>query len=114
MDINQPEHPSLRPSPLCCSVNGRWDGISYSVLSMDDRYGLMYRQLQVLFRCQTTQTQHECLAGGKSVPRSINMHIDDHRGTNNVRRFISFGSLCGRQRERGQREIVHEFDKNSN
>lgn len=49
-DINPSEQPSLCPSPLCCSVNGRWDGISYSVLFVDDSYGLMHQQLRVLFK----------------------------------------------------------------
>lgn len=74
-DINQPEHPSLCPSPLCCSVNGRWDGISYGVLSVDDRYGLMHRQLQVLFRMSnyTNTTWTPC--GGK-VCRPQHKHAE--------------------------------------
>lgn len=38
------------PSPLCCSVNGRWDDGASDALSSEDRYGLMHQQLWVLLK----------------------------------------------------------------
>lgn len=72
-DINQSEHPSLCPSPLCCSVNGRWDGISYSVLFVDDRYGLMHQQLRVLFK-MSSYTNTVWKPCGRKVCRPQHKH----------------------------------------
>lgn len=54
---------SLRPAPLCCSVNGRWDGRACGALFSEDRYALMHRRLRVLLKmseCAPTYIQ-SCL-----------------------------------------------------